>query len=272
MFWSDVLAAVRSSGAVPDDSSLNEIVPGSVFGDREVDAMLARFADLARPLVLVLDDFHVIGNPTVLTAVAGLLEHRPPRLRLVVVTRADPVLPLHRLRVAGQLTEVRSHDLAFTGEEAAELLTGEGFDLSPDQVADLYSRTEGWPAGLRLAMMSLDRDDLPGSIERVTGSERAIAEYLFGEVVGRLDPADREFLLRTSVVDRLCADLADRLTDRADGQRVIDRLVTSNALVTSLDEENAWVSYHPMLRELLRHRLGLEHRVVVRQLHRTVAG
>ncbi|HEY5880153.1 MAG TPA: LuxR C-terminal-related transcriptional regulator, partial [Nakamurella sp.] len=270
-FWSNVLAAIRASGAVPEGSPLSEISPANVFGPREVDGLLSRFDELRRPLVLVLDDFHLVRHSEVLESVASLLAHLPARLRLVLTTRADPVLPLHRLRVAGQLNEIRGRDLAFTQSESADLFSLEGLDLRPDQVADLYRRTEGWPAGLRLAAMSLDPADPDAGIERVTGSDRAIAEYLVGEVVEGLHPADREFLLRTSVVDRLCADLADRLTDRADGQQVLDLLLRSNAFVSSLDGGEEWVSYHPLLRELLRHRLTLEHPALIRELERRAA-
>lgn len=270
-FWSDVLAAIRCSGAIPAGSALDDLSPATVFGAREVDVLLGRFDGLDRPLVLILDDFHLITSPEVLDAVASLVEHRPRRLRLVIATRADPVLPLHRLRVTGQLIEIRGRDLAFTPDEAGRLLAVEGLDLGPDQLANLYRRTDGWPAGVRLAAMSLDRSDLPGSIDRLTGTDRVIAEYLLEEVVERLGPADREFLLRTSVVDRLCADLADRLTDGGDGQQVIDRLVRSNALITPLDEANRWVAYHPLLRDLVRHRLRLERAALVPLLNRRVA-
>lgn len=270
-FWSDVLAAIRFSDAVPADSPLHEISPASSFGSREVDSLLALLADLRRPVVLVLDDFHLIRNPEVLESIATLLDRQPSKLRLVLTTRADPVLPLHRLRVAGQLTEIRSRDLAFTLEESADLFVLEGFALTAEQLDDLYRRTQGWPAGLRLAAMTLDRADLAASINRVTGSDRAIAEYLVGEVLDRSEPADREFLLRTSIVDRLCADLADRLTGRDDGQQALGRLLRSNALVTALDDRDQWVSYHPLLRELLRHRLLLEHRAIVPELQRRAA-
>lgn len=268
-FWTDVLAAIRATGVVPAGSALGEIQPATVFGAREVDGVLAAFADLSEPVVLVLDDFHLITDPEVLDSFATLLARRPPRLRLIITTRADPVLPLHRLRAAGQLTEIRGRDLAFTLEEAAALFRLDGFDLRPDQVEQLHRRTEGWSAGLRLASMSMDRDDPTASIERVTGSNRAIAEYLIGEVIGGASPADREFLLRTSIVDRVCADLADRLTDRTDGAEVLHRLVSDNAFVTALDDR--WFTYHPLLRELLRHRLTMDHGDLVPELHRRVA-
>lgn len=268
-FWTGVLAAVRASGAVPDGSALAEIQPATVFGPRQVEGVLTALADLPDRLVLVLDDFHLITDQEVLESVGMLLAHLPPPLRLVMTTRADPVLPLHRIRVAGQLTEIRSRDLAFTVDEAADLFRLEGIDLSPEQVEQLHRRTEGWPAGLRLAAMSMDRADPATSIDRVTGNDRAIAEYLVGEVLQRATPADREFLLRTSVVERLCADLADRLTDRTDGAQVLTRLLAANAFVTALDD--TWVTYHPLLRELLRHRLSIDDADLVPDLYRRVA-
>ncbi|WP_395728817.1 LuxR C-terminal-related transcriptional regulator [Nakamurella sp.] len=270
-FWSGLLAAIRASGALPDGSALNDVIPASVFGAREVDIVLAGLADLRRRLVLVLDDFHLIKNPEVLASVGLLLERPPARLTLVLITRSDPVLPLHRVRVAGQLVEIRSRDLAFSRPEAAELFAIEGFRLRDDQLDTLYARTEGWAAGLRLAAMSLDPDDVDASVERVTGSDRAIAEYLIGEVLQRVAPDEREFLLHTSVVDRVCGDLADAITGGTHGQQLLEHLQATNTFVTALDTENRWFRFHPLLRDLLRHRLMLEQRDGVPELHRRVA-
>ncbi|WP_420124446.1 LuxR C-terminal-related transcriptional regulator [Nakamurella sp.] len=268
-FWTDVLAAIRASGAVPAGSALDEIQPATVFGAREWDLVLAALADLRERLVLVLDDFHLLTDPQVLESVASLLTYLSGQLRLVITSRADPPLPLHRIRVAGHLTEIRGRDLAFTLDEAADLFRQQGFDLEPDQVAQLHRRTEGWSAGLGLAALSLDRADPAAGIDRVTGTDRAIAEYLIGEVVQQATPSDREFLLSTSVVDRLSADLADQLTGRTDGARVLTRLLADNAFVTGLDD--TWVVYHPLLRELLRHRLASDHPDLVPELHRRAA-
>lgn len=270
-FWSAMLGAIRASGGAGEESALNDLIPASVFGAREVDTLLAGLANLRRRLVLVFDDFHLIKNPEVLASVALLLERLPERLTLVLITRADPVLPLHRVRVAGQLVEIRSRDLAFTRSEAAELFALEGFRLRDDQLDTLYARTEGWAAGLRLAAMSMDHDDVDAGVERVTGSDRAIAEYLVGEVMLRLAPDERNFLLHTSVVDRVCGDLADAITGRADGQQVLEHLQSTNTFVTALDGENRWFKVHPLLRDLLRHRLALEQRDHVPELHRRVA-
>lgn len=259
-FWSAVLAAITASGAVAEESALNDLVPASVFGAREVDTVLGGLANLRHRLVLVLDDFHLIRNPEVLASVALLLERLPERLTLVLITRADPVLPLHRVRVAGQLVEIRSRDLAFTRAEAAELFALEGLRLRDDQLDTLLARTEGWAAGLRLAAMSIDPQDVDAGVERVTGSDRAIAEYLVGEVMQRLAPDERDFLLHTSVADRICGDLADAITRRADGQQVLEHLQSTNTFVTALDGENRWFKFHPLLRDLLRHRLTLEQR------------
>ncbi|HEY7813380.1 MAG TPA: hypothetical protein VIC62_09095, partial [Nakamurella sp.] len=232
--------------------------------------LLVGLADLRRPLVLILDDFHLITNPDVLDSVGLFLARLPPQLRLVLITRADPVLPLHRLRIAGQLVEIRSRDLTFTQREASELFALEGLDLRDDQVATLLARTQGWAAGLRLAAMSLDRADVDAGVDRVTGSDRAIAEYLIGEVMQRLEPGQRDFLLRTSVVDKLCGDLADRITGRNDGQQVLEDLLATNAFVTASDD-NRWFTYHPLLRDLLRHRLALEQREAGLEIHRRAA-
>ena len=159
--------------------------------------------------MLVLDDFHEITSDSVLEAFGRLVDHQPAPLRLVVLTRADPVLRLHRLRVSGQLTEIRTDDLAFTEPEAAELFDLQGMHLQPDQLDVLRSRTEGWPAGLRLAAMSLDPADIEGGIARFSGSERSVADYLIGEVIDRLSAQDRDFLLKTSITEKLNGDLAD---------------------------------------------------------------
>lgn len=268
-FWTDVLAAIRASGAVPAGSALDEFRPATVFGEREWDLVLDALAELRERLVLVLEDFHLLTDPQVLGSVASLLGKLSDDLRLVITTRSDPPLPLHRIRVAGNLTEIRARDLAFTLDEATDLFRLQGFDLDPDQVAQLHRRTEGWSAGLGLAALSLDREDPAAGIDRVAGTDRAIAEYLIGEVVEQALPDDREFLLRTSVVDRLSADLADHLTGRTDGARILTRMLADNAFVTGLDD--TWVVYHPLLRELLRSRLAQDHPTLVPELHRRAA-
>jgi LuxR family maltose regulon positive regulatory protein len=190
-FWSDLLGALIESGAVPPGSPLADIIPAAGFGATEALQVRSRLADLPSPVVLVLDDFHEITNDSVLEAFERLVDHQPAPLRVVVLTRADPVLRLHRLRVSGNLTEIRTLDLAFTGSETADLFDLQGMHLSPEQLDVLQARTEGWPAGLRLAAMSLDPADIEDGITRFSGSERSVADYLIGEVIERLPREDQ---------------------------------------------------------------------------------
>ena len=270
-FWSDLIHALIASGGVPGDSPLRDISPAAEFGVTEVAEVRSRLAGLTSAIVIVLDDFHEIADQEVLGSFSGLVEHLPPVLRLVVLSRTDPPLRLHRLRVAGRLTEIRATDLAFSQPETARLFKTSGIDLGPDQVVTLVERTEGWAAGLRLAALSLDRDDPDAGIRRLSGTEHPIAEYLAGEVLARLQPSDRDFLLRTSIVDRLSGPLAGRLTDRPDAQAMLERLVRSNAFVVELGGSSEWFSYHRMMREMLLHRLGLEQPDVKTDLHAVAA-
>ena len=270
-FWSDLLGALTGNDAVPAESELRDIIPAAGFGADEALEVRARLAELPTPIILVLDDFHEITGDAVLEAFGQLVDHLPPQLRLVVLSRSDPVLRLHRLRVAGELTEIRTSDLAFNESETAELFDLQGMHLRADQVGVLRSRTEGWSAGLRLAAMSLDPADIDRGIERFSGNDRSIADYLVGEVLEGLPAEDRDFLLRTSVAERLNGDLADLLAGRSDGQLVLEKLVGANAFVVAIGGQNEWFSYHPLLVELMRHRLALEEPRAVPELHRRTA-
>jgi LuxR family maltose regulon positive regulatory protein len=270
-FWWDLLQSVIGSGAVPDDHALRDIIPAATFGAVEAREVRARLAELPTPVVLVLDDFHEITSDAVLEAFGQLVDHLPDTIRLVMLTRADPMLRLHRLRVGGQLTEIRTTDLAFTEQEAAELFDLQGIHLQREQLAILRSRTQGWSAGLRLAAMSLDPADIDDGITRFSGNERAVADYLVGEVIDRLSAVDRDFLLSTSITEKLNGDLADALTGRSDGQSTLEKLAGANAFVVALGGQNEWFGYHPLLRELLRHRVVLEQPTAVAALHERAA-
>ena len=266
-FWSDVLGALTVGGALPTDSRLRELAPATGFDAAEVLRIRVALSELPVPIVLVLDDFHAITSDVVLESVEELIDRQPPTLRLVLATRSDPKLRLHRLRMRGDLTEIRSADLAFTEQEAAELFHRNGIGVSEDQLRVLLTRTQGWPAGLRLAAMSLDAADIDGGITRFSGSDGSIAEYLIGEVTDRLSPDDRDFLLKTSVVERLHGDLAVALSGRRHGQLLLEQLVRSNAFVVALGGHNDWFAYHPLFREMLQHRLAVEQPDTVRDLH-----
>ncbi len=203
--------------------------------------------------VLVLDDYHVIEAPEVHAAFAFLVEHLPPHLHLVVATRVDPPLPLARLRARGLLCELRAEDLRFTGEEAAQFLCDSmGLNVSASEVEALEQRTEGWIAGLQMAALSLrGRDDVSALIAGFTGSHRFVLDYLTEEVLDR-QPADRlDFLLRTSLLRRICGGLCDAVTGRSDGQEVLESLETANLFLIPLDETRGWYRYHHLFAGLL---------------------
>jgi LuxR family maltose regulon positive regulatory protein len=269
-FWAHVVAALRSSGAVPPDgllAGLGQPAPDALQGFLAV--LVNGLAELPGPVVLVLDDLHEATGPTV-AGLQFLLRHAPPQLRLVVATRADPPLSLNRLRVAGQLTEIRAAALAFTPAEAGELLAGLGVELPDLELETLWRRTEGWVAGLRLAALSLRDHPDPGRfVAEFAGDDHAVAGYLVEEVLARQPSEVQEFLLRTCVADRLCGGLADALTGRRDGERMLALLERDQAFTTGLGR--SWYRYHPLFAELLRAELRHRRPEDVPELHRRAA-
>ena len=218
-FWSDVLGALAIGGAVPADSALREVVPAAGFGAREALLVRAGLAELPGVVTLVLDDFHQITDRRVLESFGQLLEHQPPQLRLVLATRADPALRLHRLRVNGEVTDIRADGPGVHRDRGRGAVRPATACTCPTASSGCcWTAPRGGPPGLRLALMCLDPTDIDGGIARFTGSDRLVAEYLIEEVIDRLPAADRQFLLTTSVADRLSAGLANELTGRSDGQ------------------------------------------------------
>ncbi len=219
-------------------------------------------------VVLVLDDYHVIGAPAIHELVARLVERLPPRARLVIATRADPPLPLARLRARGELIEVRAEDLRFTASEADELLRSSSVDLEPAEVEELAARTEGWAAALRLAAISLrGRSDQGELVRRFGASHRFVLDYVVEEVLAGLAPETQDFLLQTSILDRLCGSLCEAVTGRPDGQDRLEELERANLLIIPLDDERHWYRYHALFAEVLRARLGISSPGEVAGLH-----
>ena len=212
---------------------------------------------LNEDVVLVLDDYHVIESPHVHQAVQFLLDRLPPRLHLVIATRVDPPLPLSRLRARGQLTEIRAQDLRFTSQEAADFLNhAMGLSLPASSVDALEERTEGWAVGLQMAALSLQgREDVRGFIQHFTGSNRYVLDYLTDEVLSRQPQGLRDFLLRTSILNRLSGPLCDAVTGREDGQGVLEELEAANLFLIPLDDTRTWYRYHHLFGTLLRHQL-----------------
>jgi LuxR family transcriptional regulator, maltose regulon positive regulatory protein len=232
-------------------------------------------------LLLVLDDYHVISSPLVHASLGFLLEHRPPGLHLALTSRSDPPLALARLRARGQLTELRAADLRFTPGEATALLQqvaaapgGVRLDAPlPDAVAAaLAARTEGWAAGLQLAALSLrGQQDAAGFVAAFSGSHRYVLDYLAGEVLDRQPDQVREFLLETSMLERLSGDLCDAVTGRTGSQAMLEAIEAAGLFLTPLDEVRGWWRYHRLFADLLQARLRQEQPGRLPGLHRAAA-
>src|SRR4051794_39271399 len=222
-------------------------------------------------VTLVLDDLDLLRGPA-LASLGELLVHGGEALHVVAATRSDPDLPLTRLRLSGRLGELRAADLAFTLEETTVLLEQLGLALRPDLVGRLLERTEGWAAGLRLAGLSLRGEADPDAfVAQFAGDDRAVADYLTGEVLAGLPAATRELLLRTSIAERICGGLADALTGAGDGALLLEELERSGAFVAPLDRQRTWFRYHGLFAELLRARLRLERPGLEPELHARAA-
>jgi len=258
-FWRYLLLAADQAGAAAGAAALRRLdAAGSDMLRDVLPAFVNELASAETPLMLVLDDYHLVTNARVHTSVATLLERSPPQLHLMLITRADPSLPLGRLRVREQLAELRAEDLRFSAGEALEFFSGRlGPLLSEQDVLRLLARTEGWAAGLQLAALRLhDRADRSAFIERLTGADWHIVSYLGEEVLATQPPEVREFLLATSVLNRMCAPLCDALTERADGIELISAIFRANLFLVPLDDEHRWFRYHHLFGGLLRHELA----------------
>jgi LuxR family maltose regulon positive regulatory protein len=238
-----------------------------------VAALVNELAGVTEEVVLVLDDYHLVQAPQVHRSVEFLLAHLPASLRLVMASRADPSLPLARLRARGQLAELRAADLRFTPQEAAELLhAAVGPELPEAAVAALVERTEGWVAGLQLAALSLQgHGDIAAFVEGFSGSHRFVLDYLAEEVLDRQPEPLREFLLATSVLERLSGPLCQAVTGRADSQALLEQAERANLFLVPLDEVRRWWRYHQLFADLLRARLAREQPERVPELHRAAA-
>jgi len=262
LFWRYLLLAAGQTGSAAGAAALRRLdAAGSDVLRDVLPAFVNELASAETPLVLVLDDYHLVTSAGVHATVATLLDRSPPQLHLILITRADPPLPLSRLRVRGDMVELRADDLRFSAGEAMEFfasrLEGVGPLLSEQDVLRLLARTEGWAAGLQLAALRLrDRADPADFIERLTGADWHIVNYLGEEVLASQPPEVREFLLVTSVLNRMCAPLCDALTERADGAGLISEIYRANLFLVPLDDEHRWFRYHHLFGGLLRHELA----------------
>jgi LuxR family maltose regulon positive regulatory protein len=259
--------------------------------EARLTALLNEIAAMPQQMVLILDDYHTIKLQAIHDAMTFLLNYAPPRLHLVIATRADPPLPIARLRARGQLTEVRQSDLRFSAQEAAAFLNSiMGLKLATQDVAALEARTEGWIAGLQMAALAMQplvaqARNRSAFVQAFTGSHRFVLDYLVEEVLQQQPPAIQQFLLKTSILDRLTGPLCDRVAGNQetgesdaipdslvsrfpDSQTVLEHLEAANLFIVPLDGERRWYRYHRLFADLLRQRLQRAHPGLAPELHR----
>lgn len=271
-FWASVVAALDRvvhglDEAVGSATSQAALDPSTVVA-RIVNAITAD----DRGLVLVLDDLHLVDESAVFDGLEHLLTLAPPQLVVVLATRVDPALPLGRLRVRGELVEVRAADLRFDADEARALLVADGEVLAADDLATLCERTEGWAAGLVLAGLSLSSaEDRPGVVAAFRGDDRLVVDYLSEEFLALQDADDRDRLLRTSGLDRFCAPLVDAVCGTDDGAAWLRRMAATNQMIISLDRTGTWFRFHHLLGDLLQLEAQVELGDELAELHRAAA-
>jgi LuxR family transcriptional regulator, maltose regulon positive regulatory protein len=270
--WLAVLDALRQTA--PGSALIRELTAApDLDGWTIVERLLKDLTSLADRLWLVLDDLHELGSAEALRQLELLVMRAPKELRLVLATRHDVRLGLHRLRLEGELTEIRAHDLRFSVDEARALFQTAGVELAGPTLGMLYERTEGWAAGLRMAALSLAGHPDPERFSaEFSGTERTVAEYLLAEALERQPGEVRRLLLRTSGLDRVNGELADLLTGASGGERVLQDLEDANAFVVSLDAARSWFRYHHLFAELLQLELRRTQPEEVTALHKLAAG
>jgi LuxR family maltose regulon positive regulatory protein len=269
-YWTYVIAALQTAAEGVGDSALSLLRSSQPSTEAALAVLLNDLDAVPDDIVLVLDDYHLVEAPEVHEGMAFLLEHLPPKLHLVIATRADPALALARLRGRGQLLEVRAADLRFTPEESAAYLNGSmGLVLKEGDVVALNGRTEGWIAALQLAALSMQgRDDASAFIAGFAGDDRYIVDYLVEEVLARQPAEVRDFLLKTSVLDRLTGPLCDAVTGREGGRAALVALERANLFLVPLDGRREWYRYHHLFADVLQAHLLDEYADDVPELHR----
>jgi LuxR family maltose regulon positive regulatory protein len=271
-FWRHLMAAFDRLR--PGIAALAEglLGPGSGSLDRLATLLVNQLESVESDVVVVLDDYHHVEDGLVHASVGFLVEHGPPQLHVVIATRMDPPLAVARLRAGERLAEIRAAELRFTEGEAADLLQPVVEFASPSTSAALVERTEGWAAGLQLAALSLrDQPSIDDFVASFSGSHRFVLDYLTEEVLERQPPEVRDFMLETSVLDGLTADLCDAVTNRSDSQAVLEGIERANLFLIPLDDIRGWWRFHHLFADLLRARLAAERPERLVAVHRAAA-
>jgi len=275
LFWKYVVAALRSvAGREVGASALSLLESSQAPTDAVLTTLINDLFTVSGDVILVLDDYHVIEARDVHDGVVFLLEHLPPQMHLIIASRADPPFSLARWRGDGRLTEIRAADLRFTPEESATYLDGTiGGVLTTQDVATLHQRTEGWIAALQLAALSMQgRDDLASFIAGFAGDDRYIVDYLAEEVLQRQSEDVRQFLLQSSILDRLSGPLCDAVTGQGNGRATLGTLERANLFLVPLDDRRRWYRYHHLFADVLRAHLLGEQPDNVPALHSRASG
>lgn len=257
-FWMYVIAALRSVVPGIGEGPLAMLrAPGVRLVEEALPTLINELADVPEQFVFVLDDYHAIEDVRIHEGIVLLIEHLPATLRIVMTSRVQPPLRVGRLRARAQLSEIDAEQLRFSLSEAESMLNDlHDLGLAPDAVRRLHDRTEGWAAGLYLAVLSMrGHRDPSGFVASFAGSDRRVVDYLAAEMLGDLSKAELEFLLQTSVLDKFCADLCDAVTGAQDGRAMLDRVERANDFLIALDPKREWYRYHHLFGELLRHEL-----------------
>lgn len=269
-FWTYTLLALERAAPGSAAGALSLLQSGQAPVETVLAAVLNEVSVLPDEVNLVLDDYHLADGPEIRPGMTFLLEHLPPQLHLVISTRADPALPLARLRARGELVELRATDLRFSHDEAAAYFSDvAGLALTRSDIAALESRTEGWIAALQLAALSLQgRQDAAGFIAGFAGDDRYVVDYLAEEVLDRQPEDVRRFLVQTSILDRLTAPLCDAVTGQSGGKAMLEALDRDNLFIVSLDDQRRWYRYHHLFGDVLNAHLLEERPGDLQELHR----
>ena len=270
IFWTYLIAALRTvhptlapeadaALRTPEINPMRQIVP----------MLINELAEIEQQTVLVLDDYHLVRQEEIHTSIAHLIDHLPESLRLVIATRSDPSLPVSRLRASGEMIEIRAGQLGFSGKETADFLDSRfGVELDPQSTENLRHRTEGWPAGVQLAGLSLAGESDPqGFVKRFAGDDRNVADYLFTEVFRGLAEDRRDFLLRTSVLDRLAGPLCNAVAGVSNATAILEDLERANLFLIPLDHQRTWYRYHHLFGYWLRYELEKTDPAAILKLH-----
>ncbi len=270
-FLSYLTGALQKTGDNIGSRALNMIQSAEQTPSEPVlTSLINEIASQSREIILVIDDYHIIDDREIDEILNFLIDNLPSQMHLVLSTREDPQLGLSRLRASGQMNELRALELRFLRNEIAQFMNDRmKLQLNPEDIASLEQRTEGWIASLQLAALSIQKQqDIPGFIKSFTGSNRLVLDYLVEEVLRNQNGEIQEFLIKTSILERMCGSLCNEITGREDSQKILETLENSNLFIIPLDDERRWFRYHHLFAELLRHRLRETQNDNIPELHK----